>query len=151
MVQLPAINTPQFSWVRNRLPHRVQPVPPVFQPEVASRAILWAAEHGPRELNVGWPTTLGILGQAIAPGLMDRYVARFAWSGQMTEAPQGQGGPDNLWSPAPADMAAHGEFDASARSAATQQILATHPTAVRAVAGLAAVLGLSWVARRFSS
>lgn len=151
MVQLPAINTPQFSWVRNRLPRRVQPVPPVFQPEVAARAILWAAEHGPTELNVGWPTMLAILGQALAPGLMDRYVARFAWSGQMTEMPPDQGGPDNLWSPTPADVAAHGLFDGSARPAATQQILATHPAAVRAVAGLMAVAGLSWVARRRSS
>lgn len=78
MVHLPAVNTPQFAWVRSRLPRAAQPLPPIYQPEVAARAIVWASEHPRRELFVGWPTKLALLGQKLAPGLMDRYLARSA-------------------------------------------------------------------------
>ena len=73
MVQLPAVNTPQFSWVRTRLPRHPQPVPPIFQPELAARAIVWASEHRPREVNVGFPTLKTRVANALAPGLLDRY------------------------------------------------------------------------------
>jgi NADP-dependent 3-hydroxy acid dehydrogenase YdfG len=143
MVQLPAINTPQFGWVRNRLPRRAQPVPPVFQPEVAARAVVWAAENAPREMHVGLPTVLALLGQTIAPGLMDRYLARAAWEGQMTGQPRDPDAEDNLWAPVAGEIAAHGSFDEDASSDSAELWAATHPTAVRAAlaAGLAG-LGL---------
>src|SRR5919106_4391804 len=79
MVQLPALNTPQFDWVKSRLPNRAQPVPPIFQPEVAAQAIMWAAESGRREVWVGLPTVKAILGNKVAPGLLDRFLARMGY------------------------------------------------------------------------
>jgi NADP-dependent 3-hydroxy acid dehydrogenase YdfG len=111
MVHLPAVNTPQFTWVRSRLPRAMQPLPPVYQPEVAARAIVWMAEHPRRELLVGWPTVLGVLGQRLAPGLMDRYLATRAWEGQLSDDPARPGKPDNLEGPVAADVGAHGAFD----------------------------------------
>jgi short-subunit dehydrogenase len=114
MVHLPAVNTPQFTWVRSRLPRAAQPLPPIFQPEVAAKAIVWAAEHPRRELLVGWPVVLGVLGQRIAPGLMDRYVANRAWVGQQSDDPEHAGRPDSLESPVAVDVGAHGTFDSEA-------------------------------------
>jgi short-subunit dehydrogenase len=114
MVHLPAVNTPQFSWVRSRLPRAAQPLPPVYQPEVAAKAIVWVAEHPRRELLVGWPVVLGVLGQRLAPGLMDRYVANRAWEGQQTDEPARPGRPDSLDSPVAVDVGAHGAFDLGA-------------------------------------
>jgi short-subunit dehydrogenase len=111
MVHLPAVNTPQFSWVRSRLPRAAQPLPPIYQPEVAAKAIVWVAEHPRRELLVGWPVVLGVLGQRLAPGLMDRYVANRAWVGQQSDDPEHAGRPDSLDSPVAVDVAAHGTFD----------------------------------------
>jgi NADP-dependent 3-hydroxy acid dehydrogenase YdfG len=111
MVHLPAMNTPQFTWVRSRLPRAMQPLPPVYQPEIAAEAIVWMAEHPRRELLVGWPTVLGILGQRLAPGLMDRYLATRAWEGQMSDDPARPGTPDNLDDAVAADVGAHGAFD----------------------------------------
>jgi short-subunit dehydrogenase len=111
MVHLPAVNTPQFTWTRSRLPRAAQPLPPIYQPEVAAKAIVWAAEHRRRELLVGWPVVFGVLGQRIAPGLMDRYVANRAWVGQQTDDPEHAGRPDSLDSPVSVDVAAHGTFD----------------------------------------
>jgi NAD(P)-dependent dehydrogenase (short-subunit alcohol dehydrogenase family) len=139
MVQLPAINTPQFGWVRSRLPRKAQPVPPIFQPEVAAEAIVWAAEHQPRELPVGAPTELAMLGQKFVPGLMDRYLAAAAWDGQMYDGREDAERPDNLWQPLPGDRGAHGAFDVRARGRSPHLWLVTHP----GVYGLlAAVLGL---------
>lgn len=111
MVHLPAVNTPQFSWVRSRLPRAYQPLPPVYQPEVAAAAIVWVAEHPRRELVLGWQTIVGVLGQRIAPGVFDRYLARSAWDGQMSDEPARPGTPDNLDEPVAADVGAHGAFD----------------------------------------
>jgi hypothetical protein len=88
MVQLPALNTPQFDWVRSRLPRRAQPVPPIFQPEVAADAIVWASEHDRRELYVGGPTTIGIIGNKLFPALGDWYLARTAYASQQTDEPK---------------------------------------------------------------
>lgn len=111
MVHLPAVNTPQFSWVRSRLPRAMQPLPPVYQPEVPARAVVWAAEHARRELSVGYQTWLGMLGQKLAPGLMDRYLADRAWEGQMSDDPARPGTPDGLDEPVAADVGAHGAFE----------------------------------------
>jgi hypothetical protein len=96
MVHLPAVNTPQFNWVRARLPRKPQPVPPVFQPEVAARAIVWAAHHDRRELNVGLSTVLAILADKIAPGLLDYYLARTGCQSQQRPEPIEPDRKDNL-------------------------------------------------------
>ncbi|MBA2557966.1 MAG: SDR family oxidoreductase [Chloroflexi bacterium] len=149
MVNLPAVNTPQFGWVKSRLPRQAQPVPPIFQPEVAAEAIVWAADHGPRELNVGAPTSLAILGNRFLPGLLDRYMANAAWDGQMTDQPADDDRPHNLWEPVSGDRGAHGSFDDRSRDRSPQLWFATHRRpALAAVAAVAGVgLGL-WVNRR---
>ena len=139
LVQLPGHNTPQFGWVRTRLRHHPQPVPPIYQPEVAARAIAWAAEHPRREMWVGLPTVYTIVGEKLVPGLMDRYLAR-----TNIEAQQRQDIPidpatrtDNLFSPPPGDPGAHGIFDDQAKSRSPQTWLATHKGAVLAGAAAA--------------
>lgn len=109
MVQLPAVNTPQFDWARNRMPHRPQPVPPIFQPEPIAEAILHAAETCPRELWLGWPTIKAILGTMAAPELADNHAAA-AWEGEMDRALDDPHRPDNLFATIPDDHAAHGRF-----------------------------------------
>jgi NADP-dependent 3-hydroxy acid dehydrogenase YdfG len=116
MVQLPALNTPQFEWVRSRLPGRPQPVPPIFQPEVAAQAIVWAAEHAPRELKVGWPTVRAVYLDRVVPGLLDRYLARYGYAGQQAAEPVEADRVDNLFEPLPGDGGAHGRFDREARA-----------------------------------
>src|SRR3989441_1933676 len=85
MVQLPAMNTPQFSWVKSRLPRKPQPVPPIYQPEVAAEALVWAADHDRRELWVGLPTCKAIVGERVIPGLLDHYLARIGYQDQQTD------------------------------------------------------------------
>ena len=115
MVQLPALNTPQFDWVRSRLPRRPQPVPPIYQPEVAAEAIVWAARHAPRELKVAMSTVLAIYADRIGPGLLDRYVSRTGYDSQQTDEPTDPDRADNLWQSVPGDHGARGRFDARAR------------------------------------
>jgi NAD(P)-dependent dehydrogenase (short-subunit alcohol dehydrogenase family) len=116
-VQMPALNTPQFSWARNKLPHRPQPVPPIFQPEIAADAILYAASHKRRNVPVGAPTWLAEWGQRFIPGLLDKYLGRTAWGGQQTPEPDDHKRADNLFSPVDVagDPGAHGAFDSRAR------------------------------------
>ena len=114
MVQLPAVNTPQFSWVLARLPRRPRPVPPIYQPEVAAHAIVRAADHPRRrEYWVGTSTAGTLIANAVAPGLLDRYLARTGYASQQTDEPQSAHDPANLWAPADerADFGAHGHFD----------------------------------------
>jgi NAD(P)-dependent dehydrogenase (short-subunit alcohol dehydrogenase family) len=122
MVQMPALNTPQFGWVKSRLPRKAQPVPPIFQPEVAAEAIVWASRHDRRSLMVGWPTVEAIVGNKIAPGWLDAYLARTCYDGQMLDEPEDPARPDNLWEPVDRDRdhGAHGTFDARARTASWQ-------------------------------
>jgi hypothetical protein len=143
MVQLPALNTPQFGWVRTRLPRHPQPVPPIFQPEVAARAIVWAAEHGVRELNVGTPTVLTRLANRLAPGLVDRYLARTGVRSQQSGEPVDlEHWRDNLDEPVDdsEDHGAHGIFDQRAHERSPQLWVATHKAPL---AGLTAVAGLA--------
>jgi NAD(P)-dependent dehydrogenase (short-subunit alcohol dehydrogenase family) len=120
MVQLPALNTPQFSWVKSRLPKKPQPVPPIFQPEVAAQAIVWAARHNRPEVYVGWPTVRAIVGDKIAPRLADRYLARNGYQTQQTDQAASPDRPENLWTPVPGDHGAHGEFDARSHAMSWQ-------------------------------
>jgi NAD(P)-dependent dehydrogenase (short-subunit alcohol dehydrogenase family) len=115
-VHLPAVNTPQFDWVRTRLPGRPQPVPPIFQPEVAAKAIVWAADHAPRELKVGWPTVRAVWLDRFVPGLLDRYLAAKGFDAQQAGEPLPAGHRDNLDAPVGGDHGAHGRFDRVARA-----------------------------------
>jgi NAD(P)-dependent dehydrogenase (short-subunit alcohol dehydrogenase family) len=139
MVQLPALNTPQFSWVRSRLPGKPQPVPPIFQPEIAARAIVYAAHSDRREIYIGWPTVKAIVGDKIAPGFLDHYLADMAYEGQQMSEPVDPNRQDNLWEPVPGDHGAHGEFDDRARRASLQAWATTHRRSLAlAAAGLIA-------------
>jgi NAD(P)-dependent dehydrogenase (short-subunit alcohol dehydrogenase family) len=122
MVQMPALNTPQFSWVKSRLPRKAQPVPPIFQPEVAAEAIVWAAHHNRRSLMVGLPTVEAIVGNKIAPGWLDAYLARTCYEAQMTDEAEDPGRPNNLWEPVDAheDHGAHGAFGHRSRRSSWQ-------------------------------
>jgi short-subunit dehydrogenase len=116
MVQMPAVNTPQFSWVLSRLPRRPQPVPPIYQPEMVARNVLWAADHPKRrEYWVGTSTALTLAANAIAPGLLDRYLGRTGFDSQQTDQPHDPDAPANLFSPADGerghDFGMHGAFD----------------------------------------
>ena len=139
MVQLPALNTPQFTWSRAKLPNSPQPVPPIFQPEVAADAVVWAAAHPRRELMVGWPTVKAIFGNAIAPGVADHYLARTGFQSQQTDQPVDPNRRDNLFEPVPGDQAAHGPFDAESRSRSVQ--LALSKRKIPLLAGLTALAG----------
>jgi len=114
MLQMPALNTPQFGWVKSRLKHKAQPVPPVFQPEVGAKVVYWAAHHSEREVYVGWPTVEAILGNKLAPGWLDRYLGKTGFDSQQTSEPEDPNRPDNLWKPLPGDHGAHGRFDSQA-------------------------------------
>lgn len=139
MVQLPALNTPQFDWVKSRLPNRAQPVPPIFQPEVAADAIVWASDSGRREVWVGLPTVKAILGDRIAPGLLDRLLAHIGYDSQQTDEPEDPTRPDNLWTPVSGDRGAHGRFDARARPVSLQVWSTQHRRELTAVAGIVAL------------
>ncbi|HEY7049707.1 MAG TPA: SDR family oxidoreductase [Jatrophihabitantaceae bacterium] len=150
MVQLPAVNTPQFSWVLTRLPRRAQPVPPIYQPEVAARAILRAADHPRRrEYWVGSSTAATLIANAVAPGLLDRYLARTGFTSQQTDERHTRRDPANLWAPADqrADFGAHGHFDDKAKRS-DPQIWASEHHGALAAAGAAVAGAALWLLRR---
>jgi len=126
MVQMPALNTPQFGWVRSRLPNKAQPVPPIFQPEVAAEAIVYAATHSVREFYVGFSTVKAILANKFAAGLLDRYLTRNGFKSQQTSEPKDPARPDNLFQPLRGDFGAHGAFDQRARRFSLQVWLNSH-------------------------
>jgi NAD(P)-dependent dehydrogenase (short-subunit alcohol dehydrogenase family) len=127
MVHLPAVNTPQFDWALNKLGKRPQPVPPIFQPEVPARAIVEAALNPDRrEVWVGMPTVMTILANKLAPGLLDRYLARRGYSGQLTDEPVPNDAPANLFKTADGDYGAHGRFDSRARNVSYQAVASRH-------------------------
>ena len=141
MVQLPAVNTPQFNWCKSRLPKHPQPVPPIYQPEVAAEAIVWAAEHRRREHWVGGSTVKAILGNRLAPALADRYLARTGFSSQQTSDPVDPDRPSNLFAPVGGLHATHGIFDAQAKGRSPEVWLAERRRwAVAAVAAVAGVV-----------
>ena len=134
MVQLSAFNTPQFSWARTCMTKRPQPVPPIFQPEVAARAIYYAATHRRREIWVGFPAAKAIVANKLIPGIIDRLLSTLAYKGQHTDEPLPPDRRDNLYAPVPGDHGAHGRFDARAKPASAQTWLTTHPGVVAAAA-----------------
>jgi NAD(P)-dependent dehydrogenase (short-subunit alcohol dehydrogenase family) len=138
MVQLPGLNTPQFDHCRTKLPNHPMPVPPVYQPEVAADAVHWAAHHRRREVYVGVPTVYTILGNKLAPGFAERYLAKTAFDSQQTQQPVDGDRPDNLFEPVPRDEGAHGEFDEQAH-AHSAQLWATRHRRELAIAGASAL------------
>jgi hypothetical protein len=144
-IHLPALNTPQFSWGRTKLSREPQPVPPIFQPEVAAEAVVWAARNPRRELWVGWSTVQAIVGNKIAPGLVDLYLARTGIDAQQTDDPVRPDRPDNLFEPAPGDFAAHGRFEDRSKSRSVQLWATIHRRWL--VGGAAAAAALVWRAR----
>jgi hypothetical protein len=155
MVQMPAVNTPQFSWVLSRLPDQAQPVPPIYQPEFAARGVLYAADHPHRrEYWVGASTMFTLAANAIAPGLLDRYLGRTGVKSQQTPNPPKPDAPVNLWQPADGadghDFGAHGIFDARAHTRDPQLWASHHHGLLSAAAATVGALGaaLRWNHRR---
>src|SRR5437763_8433423 len=128
MVQLPAVNTPQFGWVKSRLPHKAQPVPPIYQPEVIADAVTWVADHYRRQLFIGGSTVIVIQGDKLAPGFGDWYLGRTGYTSQQIGEPEDPDRPHNLWEPVDEqyDYGAHGAFDDRARSRSWQLWADTH-------------------------
>ena len=147
MVHLPGVNTPQFGWIKCRLPNHPQPVPPIYQPEVMAQAIVWAALHNRRERWVGFPTVKAIIGEKFIPGLLDHYLASVAYTGQQTEEPIDPDRGNNLWTPVAEDRGAHGIFDQRARSWSAQLWVSMHRGWVT-LAGLGVLLSLGWAGSR---
>ena len=141
MVQMPALNTPQFDWARNKMGRRPQPVPPIFQPEVAAEAIVYAAHARRREVWVGGPTVKAIVANKLFPGLLDRYLARTCYEGQLTDKRETPGRPDNLFTPV-SGHGAHGRFDDRAALSSTEFELSRQRGWVMAGAGVLAGLAL---------
>lgn len=127
LVHMPALNTPQFSWVKSRLPRRPQPVPPIFEPEVGADAVAWAARHDcGRELSVGWPSIEAVYGNKLAPDFADRHLAATGYSSQQTGEPADPNRPNNLWEPMPGDHGARGRFAGRSREFSLELWLRTH-------------------------
>jgi len=146
MVQLPGMNTPQFDWCKSLMPRKAQPVPPIYEPEMAAGAIVYAATHHQREYYVGWPTVEAMWGNKFIAGWLDRYLARTNYQAQQTSEPESPGRPDNLEEPVPGDYGAHGRFDDRAKGRSVQIWAAEHIGWYRGVAAvvvlaLAAAIG----------
>ena len=141
MVQMPALNTPQFRWVKSRLPNKAQPVPPIHQPEIAAEAILHMADHPRREMWVGWPTVKAIAGNRLVPWYADIRLAETGVESQQMAEPEDPGRPHNLWEPVDdeVDHGAHGDFDARAKESSSQLWLSEHRNPL--IAGGALLLG----------
>jgi NAD(P)-dependent dehydrogenase (short-subunit alcohol dehydrogenase family) len=141
IVNLPAMNTPQFDWVKSRLPREPQPVPPIYQPEIAADAIVWASSQRRREISVGGTTVAVIWANKIASGVLDRYLARTGYDSQQTDRPVAPNRRDNLWEPVPGDHGAHGRFASRSIDFSVQAWINEHLTAVAA----AAIVGMTLV------
>jgi short subunit dehydrogenase len=149
MVHPPAMNTPQFDWVRSRLPRRAQPVPPIYEPEIAADAIVWAASNHRRELSVGTPTIAAVWGNKVAAPLLDRYLALTGYDAQQTDEPADPNRRDNLWEPLPGDHGAHGRFDHRSLDRSPQTWLNEHLPAVGLL--LAGAVAAAYVAQAFAN
>jgi hypothetical protein len=145
MVHMPALNTPQFEIGRTKLPRHPQPVPPIYQPEVAAEAIVWISSHRRRQLYVGGPTLLTVIGNRIAPGLGDRYLAGTGYDAQQTDEPVDPDRPDNLFEPVPGDHGTRGRFSDGARTGSAITWVSRHrgllAGLVAAGGGAAAIAG----------
>jgi NAD(P)-dependent dehydrogenase (short-subunit alcohol dehydrogenase family) len=156
VVQMPAVNTPQFSWVRSRLPNQPQPVPPIYQPEVAARGVLYAADHPRRrQYWVGASTAATLLANRVVPAVLDRYLARTGYAAQQTAQPAEPGRPDNLMQPVDGgsghDFGPHGAFDDRSHDRSPQLWMSQHAGVSAGAVAAAAVIGAflaGWLGRR---
>ncbi len=149
MVHLPAVNTPQFGWARNKTGHEARPVPPVYEPEVVARAILFASKVRRRETWVGFPTVVAIMANRIAPGFADWYLARNGYSGQMLKAKKPKDAPNNLFEPVPGNEGAHGTFGNEARNMSWEMFTDRHKFTAWAL-GAVTLYGLHRLAKRLN-
>lgn len=153
MVEMLALNTPQFDWVKTRFSKKPQPVPPIYQPEVAAEAIVWMANHDRTELWVGLSTVKAIVGNRIIPRWLDHLLARSGWSSQLTDEEEGPDREHNLWEPVDDDIdyGVHGRFDGKAREQSYQLWAATHRgTVLAVVVALVGLLGAAFARLRGS-
>jgi len=148
MIQMPALNTPQFGWVKSRLPRKAQPVPPIYQPEIAAEAIVYASHHPRREIYVGLPTIKAIIGNKVFPGVLDHYLGRTGYDAQQYNGPEDRDRPDNLWQPVPGDHGAHGDFDSRAQHLSPQLWTTTHRGLIVAAALVFGAAALAELLRR---
>ena len=153
LVLLPAMNTPQHGWVKSRLPRKPTPVPPIFQPEIAATAIVWAAEHGAKKaLYVGGPTVNAVIGSKFFAPLLDRRLARTSYAKQQSNGVDTHNRPTDLWAPVAGDHGAHGAYDDRARSFSVQAWASLHRGWVAAGAAcVAGVIGLLYARRALAS
>jgi hypothetical protein len=142
VVNMPALNTTQFTWTKNKMDHKVRPRGMIFRPEVAADAILFGVEHDRRAIMVGYTTVEATLGEKVIPGLLDRHLATAAWEGALLPEPADPNQPDNFWTPVAADLGAHGHFDAMAWTWSLRLWISKH----RAVVGRA-LADRRWPAR----
>lgn len=148
MVQLPALNTTQFEFVKSRLPNKPKPMGTIFQPEVAARAIVYSSKHPRREIYVGFPTVKAIVGNKIVPGYADKKLAEIGFKGQQTDQPESPNRKHNLWEPIPGDHGAHGNFDEQAHNFSPQFWATTHRGLV-AAATLALAVGATFLMNKY--
>ena len=147
-VDLPAVNTPQFDWARNKMGFKAQPVPPVYQPEVPARAIYFGAFNPRRQIWVGFPTVKAILANRIAPAWIDRYLSKSGYTGQITDIPSDPDAPGNLFAPVPGAFGAHGRFDKQARVGSWEMFTSRHRSAAWAAVFVGAAIGAHLLAKR---
>jgi short-subunit dehydrogenase len=151
MVQMPALNTPQFGWVRSRLPRKAQPVPPIYQPEVAARLIYHAAHHPERrEWYASWSVLKAIFGNKIAPGYADHYLAKNGYDSQQYDGWEDPNRQDNLFQPLAGDYGAHGTFDCRAKSWSAEAFAEEHGRALTAILLGTGIAGAAFALRRFA-
>jgi len=149
MVDLPAVNTPQFDWALNKMGKKAQPVPPIYQPEVPARAIYFGAFHPRRQIWVGFPTVVAVLANRIAPSLIDRYLAKSGYSGQLSQTPNPADAPSNLFEPVPGAYGAHGRFDSRRpRTRSWEMFTSRHRNAFWATVFVGVVTGAHLLAKR---
>ena len=146
-LHLSAFNTPQFDWALNLVGKRPMPVPPIFQPELAARAIVWASQHRRREVFVGWPALKAVVGNKLMPGVVDRILSKAGYDGQITAEPVAENACANLYEPCDVNPGAHGRFDREARPDSAQWWLSTHRGLVASFAAVACI-GIAAVALR---
>lgn len=150
VVDLPAVNTPQFDWALNKTGRKAKPVAPIFEPEVAARAIFFAATHKRREVWAGWPTVKAILANRLAPGIIDRYLSTAGYSGQLSNQAIRPDAPSNLFEPVRGNYAAHGRFDERSRDVSWEMFTDRHKSAVLIVAALGVAVAIHQIAKRLS-
>lgn len=145
LVDLPGVNTTQFSWTKNRLPHKPRPTGTIFQPEVAADAICWLATHPRRQILLAYPTLEAVTGEKFIPGTLDKYLAHAAWEGAQLPAPADADHKDNFWAPLPGDHGSHGPFDKDAWSVSPTFFATKHKGFLIAAAALAGVAAATYL------